>query len=168
MNKKIILILVIAIILVGGGIWLWYDSSSKKFAPDVLTDQFIRKYINDEYGFELTLTYIWKGYSIITESWEGRILSNNDEIIYGPKIIIRSPQWTKEQSWQDVPILIFTKAEWELIKAENLAVSAAPIGPSKLGENQKYIFALPPRWVGFTDVLGQGEAVEITKTFKAF
>ena len=47
------------------------------------------------------------------------------------------------------------------------SVSAAPYGPIKLGESNKYVFALPPRWVGFTDALGQNEAKEIVKTFMA-
>ena len=34
-------------------------------------------------------------------------------------------------------------------------MSAAPIGPSKLGENAQFVFALPPRWIGFLDTLGQ-------------
>ena len=35
-----------------------------------------------------------------------------------------------------------------------MSVSAAPIGPEELGQNTKYVFALPPRWIGFTDDIG--------------
>jgi len=42
--------------------------------------------------------------------------------------------------------MIFTKEQWKAIEAEEVAVSAAPIPPSKLAENSKYVFALPPRY----------------------
>jgi hypothetical protein len=42
--------------------------------------------------------------------------------------------------------MIFTIDQWNLIQQEKISVSAAPIGPSKLGQNSKYIFALPARY----------------------
>ncbi|MBU4338871.1 hypothetical protein KKB43_02295 [Patescibacteria group bacterium] len=126
-----------------------------------------KTYRNEKYEFEVTLLDSWKGYSTLTESWSGTTLDGNSAQYQGPKIIVRNPKWTESQIWQDIPILVFTKDEWQLIEAENLNISAAPIGPSKLGENQKYVFALPSRWVGFDDALGQNEAQEIAKTFKA-
>lgn len=123
-------------------------------------------YNNDEYGFEITLLGSWEGYSILTESWNGTTLDEKATQHQGPKIIIRNPKWSVSQAWQDIPIMVFTKQEWKLIEAKNLNVSAAPVGPSKLGENQKYVFALPPRWVGYDDSLGQDEAQEIAKTIK--
>jgi len=124
-----------------------------------------KTYKNEEYGFEVIIPDSWKGYLILEETWNGVTLDGKSTKFQGPEIIIRHPEWTTEQLWQDVPIMVFTKNEWKLIEANSLNVSAAPIGPSKLGENQKYVFALPPRWVGFYDALGQEEAVEITKTF---
>ncbi len=53
--------------------------------------------------------------------------------------------------------MIFTPVQWKQVEDVDMAVSAAPIGPSKLGQNSKYFFALPPRWIGFTDTLGQDE-----------
>jgi hypothetical protein len=123
-------------------------------------------YQNKEYGFELNLTDSWKNYSIMIDSWEGRFLDGSEQQIQGPKIIIKNSKDTEVQCWQDLIVLIFNKQEWDMIEQENLSVSAAPIGPQKIGENQNYIFALPPRWVGFTDCLGQDEAQEIMKTFK--
>ena len=128
----------------------------------------LNSYRNEEYGFEITLPDSWQGYSSSTELWHGQLVTGGNEKFQGPKIIIRNPKWTTNQPWQDLPIMVFNQAEWKLISEEALAVSAAPIGPNKLGENQKYIFATPPRWLGFTDNLGQDEAGEIIKTFKAF
>ncbi|MEI6529029.1 MAG: hypothetical protein WCN88_01315 [Candidatus Falkowbacteria bacterium] len=125
-------------------------------------------YKNSEYGFELNLPDSWLGYSIVTENWNGQLLIEPNTKYQGPKILIRNPKWSAKAHWQDIPVLVFTPAEWKLIQEENLGISAAPIGPSKLGENSAYIFALPPRWLGFTDDLGQDEAAEIVKTFKAY
>ena len=122
---------------------------------------------NDKYGFEVTLLDSWKGYEVLTESWKGISLNGDSKQYQGPQIIIRNPKWSVSKPWQDIPIMVFTKDEWELIEAKNLSVNAAPIGPNKLDENQEYVFALPPRWIGFTDNLKQDEAQEISKTIKA-
>ncbi len=125
-------------------------------------------YRDEEYGFEITLLNSWKEYLVLVESWRGRTLDGQDKEFEGPQIVIRHPEWTVSQPWQDIPIMVFTNLEWELVEEGNLNVSAAPIGPTKLDKNQNYVFALPPRWVGFTDNLGQNEATEIVETFKAF
>jgi hypothetical protein len=74
-----------------------------------------------------------------------------------PQLLIRNPKWTEEKPYQDIPIMVFTPAEWQQVEAVTMSVSAAPIGPSELGHNSQYVFALPPRWIGFDDTLGQDE-----------
>lgn len=125
-----------------------------------------KTYRNEKYGFEINLLESWRGYKILEESWRGTTLDGNSTRHEGPKIIIRNPKWSESEIWQDIPILVFTKFEWQLIEDKNLNIFAAPIAPSKLGENNKYVFSLPPRWVGFTDVLGQDKAQKIIGTFK--
>jgi len=125
-------------------------------------------YTNSEYGFEVKLPDSWNGYSVEKQQWTGWAVSGNDIKYFGVKIIIKNPNTTQEQSWQDIPILLFSKDQWKLVTDEELAVSAAPIGPERIGENSTYVFATPPRWYGFTDAQGWQEAVEIVKTFKAF
>ncbi len=126
-----------------------------------------KTYQNEEYGFEINLFESWRGYKVFEESWKGTTLDNNSTKYEGPKIVIRNPKWSESEIWQDIPILVFTKFEWQLIEDKNLNIFAAPIAPSKLGENNKYVFSLPPRWVGFTDALGQDEAQKTVGTFKA-
>ncbi|MCK4799516.1 hypothetical protein KAS31_00900 [Candidatus Parcubacteria bacterium] len=127
-----------------------------------------KTYRNEEYGFEIILLESWKGYKVLEESWDGITLDGNSVKYGGPKIVIRDPKWSEYNNWQDIPILIFTKDEWQSIEANNLNIFAAPIAPEKLGENNKYVFALPPRWIGFTDASGQDEAQKIVETFKEF
>ncbi len=124
-------------------------------------------YKNTEYGFELNLPGSWNGYSILKSNWNGTLLTAPGTKYEGPIVTIRNPKWTKENPWQDIPVMVFTPAQWQLVEAEEVGVSAAPIPPSKLGANSKYVFALPPRWIGFTDNLNQIETAEVVKSFKA-
>lgn len=114
------------------------------------------EYNNTQYGFSFFLPISWKGYSVVVENWEGNTVDQVQNI-KGPEIIIRHPLWTSSNVRQDIPIMIFTLAQWDLIVQEKLSLGAAPIGPSELGRNDKYIFALPARYnfafpTGFEEV----------------
>jgi hypothetical protein len=113
-------------------------------------------YRNPQYGFCFLLPADWKGYAIVAQNWSGMVLDTQKKES-GPQLLIRNPNWTAADPWQDIPIMIFTPSQWKIVAAENMAVSAAPIGPAELGRNKSYIFALPPRWIGFTDDKGQDE-----------
>ena len=130
--------------------------------------QNITTYTNNEYGFSMAFPNSWKGYIIEKSAWNGQSIDGTSASYTGVKLTFKNPQSTAEQSWQDIPIMIFTPDVWKLVAEEKVAVSAAPIGPEKIGENEKYIFATPPRWYGFTDDVGIQEALDIVKTFKAF
>lgn len=106
-------------------------------------------YINDEYGFIFSLPESWKNFSTVDSQWNGLPIDSPDpekNKISGPIINIRHPKWTKENMRQDIPIMIFTNEQWQLIEDEKLILGAAPIPPSELGRNKSYIFALPARY----------------------
>jgi hypothetical protein len=127
-------------------------------------------YINKQYGFRFFLPKSWKGYSIVVSDWNGRIIDSNlEQSEKGPAISIRHPLWTKENPRQDIPIMVFTLAQWQLVEKEKMAVGAAPIGPSELGRNTKYVFALPARY-NFAYLPGWEEVDEILqhKPLRAF
>jgi hypothetical protein len=122
-------------------------------------------YQNSKYGFEFSLPESWKRYSVIETVWNGRFVGDSTEdastadnqVITGPEILIRHPAWTTENPRQDIPIMIFTFDQWNLIQQEKLSLGAAPIGPSELESNATYVFALPARYnfafpVGFEEV----------------
>ncbi len=108
------------------------------------------EYRNDEYGFIFTLPSDWQGFTIATSTWHGTgdeaCPANGCPPVTGPTILIRNPQWTRANSWQDIPIEIFTHSEWSAVTSGTLITSAAPIPPSELGSNAGYVFALPPRY----------------------
>jgi hypothetical protein len=113
-------------------------------------------YRNAQYGFCFVLPASWKGYTILTDEWAGESPDSSQKV-GGPVIIIRHPKWTTANPYQDIPIWVFTPEVWKLVDSGEVSVSAAPYGPQELGDNSKYVFALPPRWIGFIDTLGQDE-----------
>jgi hypothetical protein len=128
------------------------------------------EYKNTEYGFSFSLPESWQGYSIITDKWEGQMVkATNSTTVTGPKILIRHPAWTSANPRQDIPIMIFTPDQWALIQQEKLAIGAAPIGPSELGRNTQYIFALPARY-NYAFPIGYEEVAKILEgqPLKAF
>jgi len=163
-NISIIAVIIFLIALAWIGIARYLGTKTQ---PVVQT----QTYSNQEYGFEMTFPNSWKGYAVLNNTWIGQDISGYSETAKrysGLEIVFRNPNWTEEKHWQDIPIMVFTPDVWKLITEEKIAVSAAPIGPSKIGQNQKFIFATPTRWYGFTDDLGMEETVGIVKTFKAF
>ncbi|MFJ9500803.1 hypothetical protein [Brevibacillus centrosporus] len=122
-------------------------------------------YENDPYGFRFSLPESWKGYSIVTGTWEGLAAGNESgETIVetGPLISIRHPQWTPQNQRQDIPIMIFTLEQWGSLLEGKFHIGAAPIGPTELGRNSKYVFALPARY-NFAFPEGYEEVEEIIK-----
>ena len=85
------------------------------------------------------------------------------------EILVGHPKWTVEDPRQDIPIMIFTIAQWNKLEKEEFSVSAAPIGPMELGRNARYVFALPARY-NFAFLPGWEEVDEIVQTnpLKAF
>lgn len=126
-------------------------------------------YNNTEYGFAFTLPLSWQGYSVITDIWKGNSLvqatspnstSTLNESKSGPKLILRNPKWTASAPYEDLPILIFTTAQWNAYTAEQFSIGAAPIKATELARNTTYVFALPARW-NFDYSLGYEEAQNI-------
>jgi hypothetical protein len=115
------------------------------------------EYRNTEYGFSFSLPASWKGYSIITDTWRGYNNSDSEITVeQGPMISIRHPQWTSENPRQDIPIWVFTVAQWNSLQQGNYSVSAGGIY-TELGRNARYVFALYSRYnyvflTGFEEV----------------
>ncbi len=106
------------------------------------------EYRNTEFGFTFTLPASWEGYSIVLQIWEGLNagVSGDQVVEKGPLVIIRHPAWTSANPRQDIPISVFTLTQWESLSQDKFHIGAAPIGPSELGRNAQYVFALPARY----------------------
>lgn len=104
-------------------------------------------YQNTQYGFNFTLPASWKGYTIVNDKWEGMALDGSQKVVEsGPIVSIRHPLWTTQNPRQDIPIMVFTLAQWESLQQDKFHIGAAPIGPSEISRNSKYVFALPARY----------------------
>ncbi|HEY8488516.1 MAG TPA: hypothetical protein VIL38_05530 [Thermaerobacter sp.] len=111
-------------------------------------------FTSQAYGFRLALPGSWQGYTVVTEVWEGRALEDaadgsaraGDVVERGPLLRIRHPQWTAERPRQDIPIMVFTLAQWEALQQGTISVGAAPVPPGELGRNNAYVLALPARY----------------------
>lgn len=106
-------------------------------------------YRNDEYGFSFSLPASWQGYQIVAGQWEGFALDASGSQVpaeTGPMLSIRHPQWTPQKQRQDIPIMVFTTEQWTSLQADGFHIGAAPMNPSELGRNARYVFALPARY----------------------
>jgi hypothetical protein len=106
------------------------------------------EYRNTQYGFSFSLPASWRGFSIVTDQWQGFIYGpQGDELAQqSPLISIRHPLWTSVHPRQDIPVMVFTLAQWDSLQRDEFHIGAAPIGPSELGRNAQYVFALPARY----------------------
>lgn len=184
MKKVFLIILILMIVFAGlavGGYFGYKYYLSQNFSEEyflihptvakifgLTSDKILYK--NTEYGFSMIFPATWENFTFQKNTWKGWLVDGQSEHpdYTGTELIFKNPQTTPQQQYQNIPIMVFTKDVWDLILQEKITVSAAPIGPEKIGENSKYIFATPPRWYGFTDAVGFEEAVNIVKTFKAF
>jgi hypothetical protein len=116
-------------------------------------------YRNAKYGFCLALPSDWAGFKVLGVRWSGNGKAGES----GPRLVLRNPRWTGKKPYQDIPILVFTPAQWRAIANGEFNVSAAPIGPSELGRDGKHVFALPPRFAGFDDAVGSDEVLQLLK-----
>jgi len=122
-------------------------------------------YRNREYGFTFTLPPSWKGFTVLACQWDGQKGEHWEEE-KGPLLVIRHPLYTEQNPREDIPIMVFTQAQWRAVNDSDLnsalVVSAAPVPPSELGRNRTYVFALPPRF-SFDEQEGVEEVLKIVK-----
>lgn len=106
------------------------------------------KYSNTQYDFNFYLPLTWSNYKVIEDKWIGyKTGASGDEVAEtGPMIFIRNPQWREKEQTQDIPIMIFAISQWDALQQNKFNLGAAPIGPTELGRNSKYVFALPARY----------------------
>ena len=160
MNKNTIITLAVIIILVLSAGLIYYFYQNKAEVEETPTQDTISiTYKSTQYGFTFYLPENWQGYSIFQTTWNGTAL-NSTAPQSGPKLLIRNPKWTAGAPYEDLPILVFTIAQWNGYLLENFSVSAAPIPATELGRNNVYVFALPPRW-NYDYSLGYQEATDI-------
>ena len=66
-------------------------------------------YHNAKYGFTFYLPASWQRYSMVVQEWNGY----PSEIEHGPIISLRNPQWKTDNQYQDIPIMVLTRKQWD-------------------------------------------------------
>lgn len=153
-------ILTIGILLtlaLGSALYYYRDTTPIVVTP--VPNEISVVYTDAQYGFKFALPDSWEEYSVVKTVWEGTS-STSGAAVHGPKLLIRNPKWTEAAPYEDLPILVFTHAQWNSYLSEDFYVSAAPLPATELARNNVYVFALPPRW-DFDYSLEYKEAQEI-------
>lgn len=178
-----IIVIVIMAVLIFGGAFLWLQFKTNRFdfrAEPVPNEKLIsqtadwKTYTNTEYGFEISFPDSWIGYSVTESLWSG--FSSDGTIdcanyCKGAMFIFKNNKLYNEKKFKGIPIMVMSSDIWNLMEQEKILYGAGPVNPGKIGQNGKFVFAMPPRWYGFSDILDSKEIEEIlkiTKTFKAF
>ncbi len=123
------------------------------------------EYKNIAYGLRVTLPVSWRGYTVKDDTW--LVTADSKTIASGVMVRIQHPASTTKKPRQDIPIMVLTVQQWEKSMKDEWSFGAAPIGPSELARNEKYVFALPARYnysfpLGFEEVQGIIDSKAIT------
>jgi hypothetical protein len=165
MQRKFLVIVPIVVIGIFGYAWF----ANRKSAPPVVGNvpaltqtENALTYTNNDYGFSFSLPEGWRGYAVVVSAWEGSTIGEKGDTpaAKGPLLLIRNPKWTVENKYQDIPIMVFTLAEWDQLQHDEFHIGAAPINPSELGRNARHVFALPARY-NYAFPLGYEEVEQI-------
>ena len=127
------------------------DSSSDSSGSNIV-------YKNTQYGFLFTLPGSWKGYTIVNENWQG--LDQNGKVVEtGPIILIRSPHWTSENKYQDIPIMLIS---YEQIASYRSGILSFETFGSQyiIGNGSEYYFTIPSNYID-SKLLGYNEVEKI-------
>lgn len=155
MNKKIFWIIVLFALAIGV---LFMTQKTPDTSPQQSLATATTTYTNTAYGFTLTLPPSWDGYTVTTGT-----------LPFGYTVTLRHPLWTNTNPYMDIPILVYPVAQWKKWEATNFEgyPTAAPIGPTERGRNEKYVFATAPRY-NYSFATDWETVEEIIKSLKGF
>jgi len=106
------------------------------------------RYHNAQYGLTFFLPADWKGYSILMQQWNAQLESADYQKVIGaergPIIMLRNPRWKTGEPCQDIPILVFTRSQWDDVKPERLFVGAGG-SDYEISHNAQYVFGINSR-----------------------
>jgi hypothetical protein len=129
------------------------------------------RYHNTQYGLTFLLPTSWRAYSVAVRDVEGQRYSPTEgrQIIVGhtPMITLRHPQSQAATRYQDIPILVFTRAQWDALHRGEFWPSLFAGGATdELWHNQRFVFAMSSRY-NWEELEGSKEVVEIIEHNRA-
>jgi hypothetical protein len=121
-------------------------------------------YRNSDYGLAFSLPATWTGYTVLLRQWESRQYqpSSDREVVVakGPAIVFRDPRWKATSPRQDIPILVFTREQWEANRQEGIFAGGVVY---EISRNQRYVFGIYSRFNADDSIEGWKEAEEIVR-----
>ena len=136
------------------------------------------RYHNAQYGFSFFLGAGWRGYSEVIQQWKSSYLpewwrrfwrfcgfpDKNLVTEHGPVIILRHPQWKASAPYQDIPVLVFTRSQWDALHQGKLWPSFYAGGViEEIWHNGKYVFGISTRYNTGDSVEGWKEVADIVE-----
>lgn len=124
------------------------------------------RYHSAQYGLTFFLPASWRGYSDSVQQLEDKRYSPAEdreiEVGHTPMIVIRHPQWQTSAPYQDIPILVFTRAQWDALHRGELWPSLFAGGTmDELWHNEQFVFAISSRYNAADEVRGWKEVAEV-------
>jgi hypothetical protein len=123
-------------------------------------------YHNKEYGLVVFLPPSWQGYSVLLQQWEGISYLPAKDVTavtaQGRMIVLRHPQWRADDPYQDIPIMVFTRSEWDSDKQGRFGIGAGGFD-EEMWHNQKYVFGMSSRYNAADDVKSWKEVADIVE-----
>src|SRR2546423_12351899 len=106
-------------------------------------------YHNRENALAFFLPPSWQGYSVLLQQWEGISYSPAKEATvvtaHGPMVVLRHPQWRADDPYQDIPIMVFTRSQWDSDKQGGFGIGAGGLD-NEMWHNQTYVFWMSSRY----------------------
>src|SRR6266478_9377913 len=124
-------------------------------------------YHNKEYGLVFFLPPGWQGYSVLVQQWDGETYSPaTDKTIvvgHGPMITLRHPRWQSSAPFQDIPIVVFTRDQWDALHHGEFWPSLFAGGMmDELWHNQSFVFSMSSRY-NWGELGGSKEVADIVE-----
>ena len=127
-------------------------------------------YHNKHYGLAFCLPASWQGYSVLAEQWEGEtyVLAKDELLITerGPIIVLRHPEWRDDRPSQDIPLLVFTRRQWQAMREGKFSVGVGGVWEEVM-HNSMYVFAISSRFNANDSLSGWQEATHLVERNRA-
>ncbi len=125
------------------------------------------RYHNTRYDFIFSLPASWRGYSVSVQQLDDETYSpaKDRQILVGhtPMITLRHPSWQASAPFQDIPILVFTRQQWDALNRGELWPSFFAGGVmNELWHNQDFVFAMSSRY-NWGELTGAKEVADIVQ-----
>jgi hypothetical protein len=106
------------------------------------------RYHNAQYDLTFFLPADWQGYRVLTKEWSAKLYSADYQAVigteHGPMIVLRHPHWETDEPYQDIPILVFTRSQWDVVKPQRLFIGAGGTD-DEISHSTKYVFGINSR-----------------------